>query len=235
MGATLAGVALTANLGAWQLRRAATKSALQDTLQARAGLPALSGAELARNADQAVAQHYRSVRLHGRWVPQHSVFLENRQMGERVGFYLVTPLLLDGGAQAVLVQRGWVPRDLRDRTTVPEVLTPAGDVDLVGHIAPPPGRLYEFAGMGNGTIRQNIDVAAFAAETQLPLLPLSVQQDDSAGTAGDGLLREWPRPAVNVQMHYGYAFQWFALSALMTGLYVWFQLLRPWIKRDVRL
>jgi surfeit locus 1 family protein len=64
------------------------------------------------------------------------------------------------------------------------------------------------------------------------LAPLSLQQHDSAGTAGDGLLRQWPRPAGGVQKHYGYAFQWFALSALMAGLYVWFQLLRPRRKRD---
>ena len=37
----------------------------------------------------------------------------------------------------------------------------------------------------------------------------------------------WPAPAVNVQKHYGYAFQWFAMSALVVGLYVWFQLIRP--------
>jgi surfeit locus 1 family protein len=60
-----------------------------------------------------------------------------------------------------------------------------------------------------------------------------VQQDDSASTVGDGLMRQWPRPAVDVQKHYGYAFQWFALCGLMAGLYVWFQLIRPRIKRHV--
>ncbi|MBC8056770.1 MAG: SURF1 family protein, partial [Rhizobiales bacterium] len=60
-----------------------------------------------------------------------------------------------------------------------------------------------------------------------PLAPLSVLQADSPSTAGDGLLRDWPHPAVDVQKHYGYAFQWFALGALMAGLYVWFQLVRP--------
>jgi surfeit locus 1 family protein len=30
-----------------------------------------------------------------------------------------------------------------------------------------------------------------------------------------------------VHKHYGYAFQWFALSALTCGLYAWFQLIRP--------
>jgi surfeit locus 1 family protein len=99
-----------------------------------------------------------------------------------------------------------------------------------GRIAPPPARLYEFAGGASGPIRQNLDLTGFARETGLPLLPLSVLQanaDDKAGTAGDGLLREWPRPAVDVHKHHGYAFQWFALAALMTGLYVWFQLVRP--------
>ena len=86
--------------------------------------------------------------------------------------------------------------------------------------------------MAAGAIRQNLDLAGFALETGLRLAPLSLQQQDSANTANDGLLRQWPRPAADVQKHHGYAFQWFALSALMAGLYVWFQLLRPRRKRD---
>ena len=127
--------------------------------------------------------------------------------------------------EAVLVQRGWVPRDLRDRTLLPAVPTPPGQVEVAGRIAPPPARLYEFADAASGAIRQNLDLGAFRAESGLPLAPLSVQQTDSPPC--DGLLREWPRPAVDVQKHYGYAFQWFALCALMAGLYVWFQLVRP--------
>ena len=229
--ATLIGVVATANLGAWQLRRAAQKIALQEALETRAKLPAIDAAELARTPAQAEPQHYRPVRVHGRWLPERTVFLENRQMHGRVGFYVVTPLQLDGGGDAVMVQRGWVPRDLRDRTLLPAVPTPGGDVDVQGHIAPPPARLYEFAAGDTGLIRQNLDLDAFKVESGLRLLPLSVQQTDSPGTAGDGLLREWPRPAVDVQKHYGYAFQWFALCALMAGLYVWFQLVRPRLYR----
>ena len=152
-------------------------------------------------------------------------------MHARVGFYVVTPLLLTDRAEAVLVQRGWVPRDLRDRTLLPAVPTPTGEVEIAGHIAPPPARLYEFAGGATGLIRQNLDLDAFGTESGLALAPLSVQASDSPATAGDGLLREWPRPAVDVQKHYGYAFQWFALCALMAGLYVWFQLVRPRLHR----
>ena len=233
--ATLVGVAVTANLGAWQLRRAAQKIALQDALESRAKLSPLQAPDLARNAEQVAAQHYRPVHLRGRWLPQRNVFLDNRQMNARVGFYLVTPLQLEGRPEVVLVQRGWLPRDLRDRTLLPPVSTPTGTVEVDGHIAPPPSRLYEFAPSTTGLIRQNLDLGEFTLETGLPLAPLSVLQSDSASTAGDGLLRQWPRPAVDVQKHYGYAAQWFALCALMAGLYVWFQLVRPRLgRRDVR-
>ena len=49
---------------------------------------------------------------------------------------------------------------------------------------------------------------------------------DSA-QVGDLLQRQWPAPAADVSKNQGYALQWFALCALITGLYVWFQLLRP--------
>ena len=229
--AALVGVALTASLGSWQLSRAAQKIAIQSALDSRASLPPLSGAELARSAETAALQHYRPVRVRGEWVAARTVFLENRQMNARVGFYVVTPLQLEGRPEAVLVQRGWVPRDLRDRSLLPAIVTPAGMVDVMGTIAPPPARLYEFDSAAIGAIRQNLDLAGFARETGLRLAPLSVQQHDAAVAANDGLLRQWPRPAVDVQKHYGYAFQWFAMSALMAGLYVWFQILRPRLKR----
>jgi surfeit locus 1 family protein len=229
--ATVVGVCITASLGAWQLSRAAQKVAIQSALDTRALLPELSTADLARDAEAAMQQHYRKVRVRGHWVAERTVFLENRQMNARVGFYVVTPLQLDGRPEAVLVQRGWVPRDMRDRSLLPEIATPAGSVEVQAAIAPPPARLYEFSAAASGAIRQNLDLAGFAAETGLRSAPMSLQQHDADGAAKDGLLREWPRPAVDVQKHYGYAFQWFAMSALMAGLYVWFQLLRPRFKR----
>jgi surfeit locus 1 family protein len=108
----------------------------------------------------------------------------------------------------------------------------AGVVTVEGRIAPPPSRLYALGTEGQGPIRQNLDIDAFARETGLKLRPLSVLQTDGAGTAGDALLRQWPAPAVDVHKHYGYAFQWFALAALISGLYVWFQLIRPRLRRQ---
>jgi len=219
-------VAGTARLGVWQLDRAAQKQVLQQSLDSRSRLPAVGEAMLADTAEAAAKQHYRRTVVRGRWVSAATVFLDNRQMDARQGFFVVTPLRLSNAPGVVLVQRGWTPRDLLDRTKVPSLPDEPGEVTVIGRIAPPPGRLYDFAGAASGVIRQNLDVAAFAHEFSLPLKPLSIVQD-ADGAPQDGLLRQWPRPDVGIQRHYGYAFQWFALCALMTGLYVWFQLVRP--------
>ena len=238
--AALVAVAATARLGWWQLDRAAQKTAIEASMRARARLPALEAQSLARSAEAAAAQHHRAVLLHGQWRPEHTVYLENRQMFGRPGFYVVTPLALADGS-AVLVQRGWLPRDSNERTRVREMPGTAGEVEVQGHIVPPPARLYEFDAAATGRIRQNLNLEAFERETGLSLRPLSVLQANTTGpataagtaaavtavAAADGLKRDWPAPAADVHKHYGYAFQWFALSALVTGLYVWFQLIQP--------
>ena len=66
--------------------------------------------------------------LDGRWLAAHTVYLDNRQMNGRPGFFVVTPLRLDDG-RAVLVQRGWLPRDCSDRTaSLPPPTRPTGAV-----------------------------------------------------------------------------------------------------------
>ena len=234
---TLAAVltaALTARLGLWQLDRAAQKTATQDELDARAQLPPLTDPrELARDTAAAAAQQYRHAVVTGRWSNAHTVFLDNRALDGRAGFYVVTPLLLSDG-RALTVQRGWAPRDAQDRTRVPTLPAAHGDVTLEGRLAPAPSRLFEFAGAETGRIRQNLDLDAYARETGLALLPLTMMQTAPAASPAspssgvdDGLRRDWPAPATGAAKNLGYAFQWFALSALVIALYVWFQFLSP--------
>jgi surfeit locus 1 family protein len=170
------------------------------------------------------------VRLRGRWIDSATVFLDNRQMDGLPGFFAVTPLRLADSDRLVLVQRGWAPRDLSDRQRLPALPAAAGEVTVVGHVAPPPARLFEFSAPASGPIRQNLELTAFEREIGARLAPLSVVQDE-APEPDDGLQRRWLRPVFDVHKHYGYAVQWFALCALMAGLYVWFQLLRPWLQR----
>lgn len=230
--ATLVGMAVTARLGVWQLNRASQKEALQAALDARGALPPLHTNSLPQGDEQVEASLHRPVVLRGEWLPHATVFLDNRQMNGRPGFFVMTPLRLASG-DAVLVQRGWVPRDVQERSRVPQVPTPSGAIEVKGRLAPAPGRLFDFApGVpASGPIRQNLVLADHARATGVTLRPWTVLQSDEGAPEGDGLLRRWPRPAADVHKHYGYAFQWFGLCALMAGLYVWFQLLRPRFQR----
>ncbi|MBO9646513.1 MAG: SURF1 family protein, partial [Pseudacidovorax sp.] len=147
------------------------------------------------------------------------------------------------------VQRGWVPRNFSDRTQLPPVDTPAGLVDIEARIELPPAKLLQLgadppaqpasaaqpgtekpADVAHARIRQNLDLETFRNETGLPLrTDFSLQQ---VGPASEGLLREWPAPALGIEKHYGYAFQWFGLAALVVILYVWFQLIAPRRRRS---
>ena len=215
--------ALTFSLGQWQLRRAAQKEAIQAAIEAKKTLPALDSRALAA-AENIAGEIYRQVVVQGIWQSAHTVYLDNRTMSGRTGFWVMTPLALQGTHRVILVQRGWVPRDFSDRTRLPQILTPEGVVTIEGRIAPPPSKLYEFKGVDAGAIRQNLDLSAFGLETGLPLLEASLLQ---TGEPSEGLTREWAAPNVGVAKHYGYAFQWFGLFALVVGLYVWFQMILP--------
>lgn len=253
--AAAAGVCGTAALGCWQLDRAAQKQVLAAAIDSLGRQAPLDAAALAQAVLQTPAADlvHRPVVLRGRWLAAQTVYLDNRQMHGRPGFFVLTPLALDGpGSAVVLVQRGWIPRNFQDRTALARVDTPAGPVAVAGRLALAPARLYEMAPGADpvsdtSPIRQNLDIARFRAQTGLPLLALTVVETGRAGsgTAGlgaagsgaagpgpdsDGLERDWPRIDAGVDKHYGYAFQWFAISLLTAGLYVWFQLLRRFIR-----
>jgi len=225
--AALVAIAVTGRLGLWQLDRAAQKQALLDARERQQQLEPLTVAQLLATGDDMAQLEdllYRRVVLRGRWLAEHTVFLDNRSLQGRAGFQVVTPLQLRDSAQVVLVQRGWAPRAFSDRLLLPPVQTPPDEVRVEGLLAPWPSRIYDFGEVESGAIRQNLDLSLYRQQTGLPLLQISVQQ---TGAASEGLLREWPVVASGVEKHHGYAFQWFGLSGLVALLYVWFQIVQP--------
>lgn len=224
IGAGMA-VLATARLGLWQLDRAAQQTALTHEQTQRSGQPMLAAPQLARSAAEASTQWHRRVALTGRWLHRHTVYLDNRPLDGRAGFLVVTPLLI-GPGDAVLVQRGWAPRDPQDRARLAPLPHADDDVALIATIAPVPSRRLELQGADAGPIRQNLDLAVLAREAGVEFRPLSLLETQ-APVPDDGLVRRWPVPAQAVWKHHGYAFQWFALSALIAGLMVWFRIVRP--------
>lgn len=235
--AAVAVAALTARLGLWQMHRGQEKRALQAEMIERAQAPALDGQALARTALAAQGQWYRRVTARGHWLPVAPVFLDNRQMDGRPGFFVLSPLQLDRG-DVVLVQRGWVPRDMQDRSRLPALPLPAGEALVPARVAPWPSSLTALGSDAPGPIRQNADPEALASLWGHALLPYSLQQlapspvgAGAAAAAEQTLQRRWPLPALDVRKHDLYAVQWFLFSLLTVGLYVWFQLIRPRLAR----
>ena len=220
------GVAATSGLGFWQLARAQQKLQQAQTQALQGALAPLDAEALQTRDTGALLQ--RAVRLRGSWDDRYTVYLDNRPMDGRVGFYVLTPLLLEHDQGAVLVQRGWIQRNFEHRTALQPVSTPPGTVEVQGRMALPPSDLYEPGAAPLERIRQNLHLDELHARSGLPLMPLVLQQ---TGAPSEGLLRDWPAPDRGVDKNIGYAWQWFGMAALIVVLYLWFQVLRPAAQR----
>jgi surfeit locus 1 family protein len=225
--ATVVAVGVTAALGQWQLGRAHDKQALQKAMDLQSAKSPLTVQALLTAPSPPDLIHQRA-RLRGVWVPAATVFLENRPMNGRAGFYVLTPLKLEGSDRSIVVQRGWAPRNFSTREQLPELDTPMGLVEIDGRIAPPPSRLYQLGTAHSGLIRQNIDLVEFEAEIGLPLMAVTLRED---GKASQGLLRDWPAVNLGFEKNQGYALQWFGMSGLFALLFIWFQVIRRFFYR----
>jgi len=219
-------MAATARLGVWQLDRAAQKTAMGQAWRARAQLEALPGSQLPREPVDIAANLHRRIVIEGRWMSGHTLFLDNRTSHGLAGFVVVTPLLIAPG-DAVLVQRGWAPRDAADRMHLPAAPLAEGNVRIEARIATwPSPRLALSSAAEQGPIRQNLNPTQLAREVGMTLRPLSLLQLSTPEVA-DALQRDWPEPPQDVWKHQGYALQWFALCALIAGLALWYGWIAP--------
>ncbi len=223
---TLAGMALTGALGRWQLARASERQAVQAAEQAAERMPDADLASLlaARSPAAQQALLHRSITLQGHWLPERTLYLDNRVMAQRPGFYVLTPLQITGQRAVVLVARGGAPRNAADRTVLPPLQTPTAEVQVHGRLVDHMPSFFALGAESPGPIRQNIDLQAYASESGLPLTALMVQQE---GAPSEGLQRDWPLASSGADKNLSYAFQWFSLCALMGGLFLWFQVVRP--------
>ncbi|MGO4307586.1 SURF1 family protein [Cupriavidus sp. RAF12] len=226
MVAALVVIAVTCALGNWQLRRAHEKI---DRAARLAALAAQPPEELGAGHRDVRQLADRRVRARGRLDAEKTVLLDNRPHGNgtdsRAGFLVLTPLQLAGGGGSVLVLRGWLPRDVQDRTRIAPFQTPSGEITLEGTALAAVPRVYSLgqdaSAEAGRKIRQNVDLDAYGKEIGAPLLPLVIEQ---ATDNGDGLARDWAPADLGADRHYGYAFQWFglaALTAVLVGVLGW--------------
>jgi surfeit locus 1 family protein len=201
-------------LGAWQVDRAGEKQALYDDFAAGGAAVELLGSS--RGLDE--LRRYAPVQATGTYLPERQFLLDNMVEGGVAGYRVLTPLLLEEGA-AVMVDRGWVPRDFSasappeigvddGRRTVRGLLDrlPRAGIALETEVAPGWPKVVQFPAIDE-----------LSAMLGLELVPGLVLLDPADP---EGYRRDWRPSDFGPERHIGYAFQWFALAVTLVVLYL---------------
>ncbi len=98
-------------------------------------------------------------------------------------------------------------------------------MEVTGLAVVPTRRFLELSDRApEGPVWQNLTIDRYRQAFRYALQPVVIQQDSPLD---DGLAREWDPPNVGVDMHYGYAFQWFALALTILVFYLVTHVRRP--------
>jgi surfeit locus 1 family protein len=212
--AALVAVVVFVSAGNWQRDRMLRKEAWGRQVDAAQAAPA----EPLPAAADWNTWRFRTVEARGTFDAALQFLVDNKVHRGRVGYHVVTPLRLADG-RAVLVDRGWVAAGAT-REDVPRVPALSGEVVVRGRLNLPPADYVE---LGRTTpqqdVWQNLDPARFSQATGLAVLPVVIEAIEGAG---DGLVRDWPRPDSGATKHRIYMLQWYAFAALTAGLWAWF-------------
>lgn len=214
--ATVLGIALFVTAGNWQYGRMNQKLALRAQLDAAVAAPPVALPVEAVWIDW----RFRPVVLAGRFDAGHQFLVDNKVEAGRVGYHVITPLLLTDG-RAVLVDRGFVAAGV-SRDVLPDATPPAGPITVRGRINIPPAGYVELQEAAvTGRVWQNLDPARFGQVSGLPVVPVVIEQTESLGP-DDRLVRQWSIPDAGIEKHRIYMVQWYVFAVLAGGLWLWF-------------
>lgn len=208
IGATLALVALFVALGIWQVERRAWKHRLIAAVETRIHAAPVPPPGVARwDAITQASDGYRRVRASGQYLHTHDTLVRaTTALGS--GYWVMTPF--DTGAFILMVNRGFVPAERRDRAP----RAPIGPTTVTG--------LLRLSEPGGGFLRANDpaagrwysrDVAAIAHAQRIgPVAPYFIDAeagpDPAAYPVGGLTVVRFP------DNHLVYALTWFALAGL---------------------
>ncbi|MDD5320420.1 MAG: SURF1 family protein [Methylococcales bacterium] len=206
-------------LGTWQLGRAQEKRAFleqQEQGSASGSIELSAAIEIDANAVR-----YKKVKVTGHYDQMHQFLIDNQISDGKAGYFVLTPLVLQGQAKAVLVNRGWMPLN-KDREILPDVHIKEQQTVVTGHINRFPAVGIKLAGAETPTntwpsVVQVVDSQVLAKKLAYPLFPFQIELDKSSP---EGYKREWQKTAIMLpEQHTAYAIQWFALALTLTILF----------------
>ena len=204
-------------LGFWQLDRAEQKRALLARYASGKGQAVL---RLEPGMTRFEGLAYQRAAAGGRYDSAHQFLLDNRTHEGLAGYHVLTPLVLDGSNQAVLVDRGWVPVGA-SRERLPAVAVDEAPRQVRGLLRLPPKRVFMLGDeepRGRWPYRiQHVDIEALGRELGYPLLPVLLLLDPDED---DGYVRDWRPLHFGPERNIGYAVQWFGLAAALLVIYL---------------
>ena len=205
---------VTLQLGNWQLSRAQEKDARQEQLEQFSQQPAIA---LPATPVKLEDFQYRLVEVHGVYEPAHMIYLDNKINQGVAGYQIIMPFRLGASSMYVLINRGWVATG-PDRTKLPQIATPVGQVTVTGVAVSPAQRTLELSEETiAGQVWENLHLEKYRTATKLSLQSLVILQQNEID---DGLVRRWERPDAGSSRNIGYAFQWFAMSLTTVIIYL---------------
>jgi len=207
--------------GQWQWNKATIKSNLQKDLDARGAEPAI---QIPTTLVDPESLRFRKIVAHGHYEAQYQILIDNRIHREQAGYHVITPLRLEGSDTRLLINRGWVPA-LAEHHQVPLIVTPTGIIEVSGTAVVPSTRFITLGGVDDvsnktewQSVWQNLDLRRFGKVVDFPLQPIVIELD--AGSTAGGFVREWRRPDERLEMHLGYALQWWSFAATTVVLWL---------------
>jgi surfeit locus 1 family protein len=195
-------------LGLWQMDRLEQRRAANVlAVQARYAPPV----RLQGGSELSAALEGRQVSAEGHYDHVHDIVLRGKAYQGSPGVEIISPLVLEGGRTAVLVNRGFVPTP--DAVTIQtDSAREFGKVDVKGTALAVPsgdGRPLERAGR---TTWARLDLETLHARMPYEVAPVYIRQ------APDSALPRFPRrlepPPIDDGPHLSYAIQWFAFAAM---------------------
>lgn len=217
-------IAVFVAAGFWQAHRAQVKDALKAAAESRMHDAPI---EIGNARIEAKDLEFRPVHVRGRWIPDDTIYLDNKIESGIVGYHVVTPLRIEGSDAVVLVNRGWVAAP-PTRSMLPEIPTTVGVVDIAGIAREPSHRFLELSSTveegRQNRIWQNLTIERFRAWSKLEVAPVVVYQQ---GGSADGLKRVPVAPeasGLGPERHRGYALTWFGLAAVTLVLAIFAKL-----------
>ena len=229
----LAAMAVMARLGVWQLDRRQQRMARNADLVAKLDAPPISLNEAALAAAWPLPTDRDAVRniradASGQFDPTQQIVLLQQNYQDQPGIHLITPLVLAGTTQAILVDRGWIPFEEAQAGRADQYGPAGGEVTVSGRLQPSQILFGSAADKAQQTAAAEpaksewyrIDVDAIQKQLPYELLPVYLLQ--SPGEAGNVALPYRVEPEVDLSEgpHLGYALQWFAFAIIAGVVYI---------------